>query len=39
MRIGYQGPICIEAPRGGDREWFARQDLIYLRSLLDELGA
>jgi sugar phosphate isomerase/epimerase len=30
-------PICIEAPRAGDRETFARQDLAYLKSLLEEL--
>ncbi|HWL55012.1 MAG TPA: sugar phosphate isomerase/epimerase family protein [Chthoniobacteraceae bacterium] len=31
---GYQGPLCLEAPRKGDREWFARGDLAYLRSLV-----
>ena len=36
--IGYEGPICIEAPRGGDREWYARQDLVYIRSVLEDLG-
>lgn len=35
---GYAGPICIEAPRGGDREWYARQDLAYLRSVMDDVG-
>lgn len=35
---GYDGPLCIEAPRPGDREWFAQQDLAYLRSLMEELG-
>ena len=25
--VGYKGPICIEAPRAGDREWYAQQDL------------
>jgi sugar phosphate isomerase/epimerase len=35
---GYAGPICIEAPRQGDREWFAQQDLTYLRSVLADLG-
>lgn len=39
MGIGYDGPLCVEAPRPGDREWFARQDLAYLRSLLADLGA
>lgn len=27
-------PICLEAPRPGDREYFAGQDLPYFRSLL-----
>lgn len=35
---GYTGPICIEAPRAGDREWFAQQDLAYIKSVLDDLG-
>lgn len=35
--IGYSGPICIEAPRPGDREWFAQEDIRYLKSLLDDL--
>jgi len=38
IQIGYDGPICIEAPRGGDREWFAQQDLAYVRALLKDLG-
>jgi sugar phosphate isomerase/epimerase len=38
-RYGFTGPICIEAPRAGDREWFAQQDIIYLRSLLADLDA
>lgn len=33
---GYRGPICIETPRPGDREWFARQDLAYLKNLIQE---
>jgi sugar phosphate isomerase/epimerase len=36
-KIGYSGPICIEAPRGGDREWFAAADLSYLRSILSDI--
>jgi len=36
-RHGYDGPLCIEAPRPGDREWFARQDMTYLRSLLADI--
>lgn len=34
----FSGPICIEAPRAGDREWFAREDMAYLQSLLDDLA-
>ena len=36
--LGYTGPIGIEAPRGGDREWFARQDLAYFKQLAKEVG-
>lgn len=35
---GFDGPMCVEAPRGGDREWFAQQDLAYMRSVLDDMG-
>ncbi len=34
---GFNGPIGIEAPRPGDREWFAREDIAYLQSVLDDL--
>lgn len=34
---GFDGPICIEAPRPGDREWFAQQDIAYLKSVLEDL--
>jgi len=34
---GYAGPLCLGAPRPGDREWFAQQDLPYLKSLLKEM--
>jgi len=34
---GFSGPICIEAPRPGDREWYAQEDLRYLRSVLSDL--
>ena len=37
-KSGYEGPICLEGPRAGDREWFARQDVSYVRKLLVELG-
>jgi len=33
----YQGPFCIEAPRQGDREWFAKQDIAYIRTLLESI--
>ena len=36
IRHGYEGPICVEAPRPGDREWFARQDLAYIQSVLTD---
>jgi len=35
---GFDGPMCLEAPRGGDREWFAGQDIAYMRSVLDDLA-
>ena len=35
---GYAGPLCIEAPRPGDREWFAQQDMAYLKSVLQDIG-
>ncbi len=34
----YSGPIAIESPRSGDREWFAVEDLAYLNLVLDDLG-
>lgn len=34
---GYAGPVCIEIPRSGDREWFARKDMEYLRKLFEEI--
>ena len=34
---GYTGPICVEAPRAGDREWFAQEDHAYLQALLEDL--
>ncbi len=39
FRHGYAGPLCVEFPRPGDREWFARQDIAYLRAVLADLGA
>jgi sugar phosphate isomerase/epimerase len=35
---GYRGPLCIEAPRPGDREWYARQDIAYLKSVIADLA-
>lgn len=32
--IGFDGPIGIEAPRGGDRIWFAKQDIDYFKSVM-----
>src|SRR5574340_109977 len=34
---GYTGPICIEAPRPGDRGQFAVEDRAYLRQLMAEI--
>ncbi len=31
---GFEGPICIEAPRPGDREHFAQEDLKYTKSVI-----
>lgn len=33
----YRGPVCIEAPRGGDREWYAKQDIAYIKSVINEV--
>jgi sugar phosphate isomerase/epimerase len=35
---GFDGPIGIEAPRAGDRGWFAQQDIAYLKSVIAEIG-
>jgi len=35
-KAGYAGPFCLESPRAGDREWFAREDMQYFRSLLGD---
>ena len=34
LKAGYDGPFCLEAPRDGDREHFAREDFTYFRSVL-----
>jgi len=36
--IGYDGPVGIESPRPGDREWFAREDIGYLKKIMAEVG-
>jgi sugar phosphate isomerase/epimerase len=38
-RLSYKGPVAIEAPREGDREWFAKQDIAYIRALVAEINA
>jgi sugar phosphate isomerase/epimerase len=35
--LDFRGPICIEAPRQGDREQFAKEDIAYLRSVMAEV--
>ncbi len=35
--IGFTGPVGIEACRGGDRTWFAKQDLEYCKSVMASL--
>ena len=35
--VGFEGPIGIEAPRPGDRYWFAQQDLAYFKSVRSSL--
>lgn len=32
-QVGFSGPIGIEAPRPGDRYWFAQQDLGYYKAV------
>ncbi len=34
LEVGFTGPIGIEAPRGGDRIWFAKQDIDYFKSVM-----
>jgi sugar phosphate isomerase/epimerase len=34
---GYEGACCLESPRQGDREFFAREDAAYFRRLLSEI--
>lgn len=35
---GYSGPVCLEAPRAGDRDFFAKDDIEYFRWLLEGIG-
>jgi len=35
--VGFAGPIAIEAPRPGDRVWFAQQDLAYYKAVVASL--
>lgn len=34
---GFEGPIAIEAPRSGDREWFVRQDMAYFKDVVKDI--
>jgi sugar phosphate isomerase/epimerase len=34
----YEGPVALEGPRAGDREWFAQQDIAYIRRVMADLG-
>ena len=33
----FTGPIGIEAPRPGDRIWFAKQDFDYIKNIIDSI--
>jgi len=35
--VGYTGPIGVEAPRSGDRVWFAKQDYAYFKSVMADI--
>lgn len=35
--VGFKGPIGIEAPRTGDRLWFAQQDFKYFKSVMNSI--
>lgn len=35
---GFDGPIGLEAPRQGDRDYFAKVDIAYIKSLCKDLG-
>jgi sugar phosphate isomerase/epimerase len=38
QKRGNSNPICLEEPRQGDRDYFAKQDIDYIRSILSDLG-
>lgn len=38
QKRGNNSPICLEEPRLGDRDYFAKQDIEYIRSILSDLG-
>jgi sugar phosphate isomerase/epimerase len=35
---GNDSPICLEAPRQGDRDLFAQEDIAYFRRVLEDIG-
>lgn len=35
---GYEGPICMESPRDGDRLVFLKEDFAYLTDILQDCG-
>lgn len=35
--VGFTGPIGIEAPRAGDRAWYAKQDYLYFKSVMETM--
>lgn len=35
--VGYTGPIGIEAPRPGDRCWYAQKDFAYYKSVIESI--
>ncbi|MGE5530818.1 MAG: sugar phosphate isomerase/epimerase family protein, partial [Bacteroidota bacterium] len=38
QKAGNESPICLEEPRLGDRDYFAKQDIDYIRSILSDLA-
>ena len=36
--VGFDGLIGIEAPRPGDREWFAKEDLDYIKTVIADIN-